>query len=572
MPKSVASSETQAIEVPAQIGPSQAQQRRPSMLQRFTTATLGYLSLSYQGEEKELVLAEEDEILGFYAEDLAHEQMFGTSQIHKSLNGPPEGFPTVEEQSEIFTPQLYEGEPGPRVPLQGRRRSTVATTIQSITRKFGFWDEDFHAERIHIVATLFTNYVFLVVGFLAVLLIYWGAYHNRVFRYANVKYAVFIGDAQMGELSPVLGLLVTFFFSKVPAIAALGKFDIWNATRIADSALEHGNTIEEEVFRQVHQQKYWAAYFVHENATLSMYEALVGLNASFNPTTDLMSVVYETGRDYNAVNNYFSSISQTIVRGFHSYIAKTDWVSYMVQALNSTQADNVLDHAPQLLTSLPSFEVNDRIIVLELVVQAPLQIGLIYLCIFTFFQFIFSAPIHMFIASKIKGLRFVIYHIISSQVAYVVLGLAYVTLNTAFGVSYSNAFGNLGFLVIWAFAFLTMSSVGSLLEVLVLLCIIYKPPMIGVVLLLVSVLNLAPTISPIILCPDFYRYGYAMPVPNSYQLMQVAFFDSYKGNMGLHIGILVAWIVVTNCAMPFVMKKVGAKLKTIAEQMKAQKK
>lgn len=105
-----------------------------------------------------------------------------------------------------------------------------------------------------------------------------------------------------------------------------------------------------------------------------------------------------------------------------------------------------------------------------------------------------------------------------------------------------------------------MSSVGSLIEVLVLFCIILKPAMIGLVLLLVAVVNLAPTISPIVLCPDFYRYGYAMPVFNSYQLMQVAFFNSYKGHMGRNIGILCAWIVVTNAMMPFAMKWMASRL------------
>ena len=113
-----------------------------------------------------------------------------------------------------------------------------------------------------------------------------------------------------------------------------------------------------------------------------------------------------------------------------------------------------------------------------------------------------------------------------------------------------------------------MSSIGSLIEMMVLVCIATKPAMIGLVLLLVAVTNLAPTISPIVLCPTFYRYGYALPVFNSYQLMMVAFFDAYKGHMGRNIGILVAWIIITNSGMPFVM---GWTAKKMAQKAAAAK-
>lgn len=442
---------------------------------------------------------------------------------------------------------------GEHPPLR-RRESTVVLTIQNISRKLGFWDLDFHAERIRIVVTLITNYLYLLVGFAAALCIYWGAYYDRSSRYKNVQFAVFIGETLQGPLAPILGELTLLFFQDIPAVHTLGDFKIWSHDRLAAIAGQHNNTLQEEVYRQVHHQRYKAAFYVHENATLNMYNALVAANSSFNPASELLLAVYETGSDYNGVNNYFSTLVMLISRYYASYMLQLPWVGYMMETLNSTQIDSVMDRAPQLFTSNPHFQLDDRIPVPQQVVQAPLQVGLIYLCIFTFFQFVFLVPIHQYIALKIKGMRYVLYRIAAAQTAYVVLSLSYVLLNTAFQISFTRAFGNLGFLVIWAFAFLTMSSVGCLIEVLVLVCIILKPAMIGLTLLFVAVLNLAPTISPIVLCPNFYRYGWAMPVRNSYELMQVALFNSWKGNMGRNIGVLIAWIVVTNCLMPFVMK------------------
>lgn len=566
-------SESSVADAPVQLSATDAPQRRGSLVQRFASATLDYFSIlsdtshnTSQNTGHSDAIPEEKEPVSLYAKTVTHDDFFGSSHITHSLTRPREEFPKVEEgskverdSSETESPQAYLGEESRPEPLR-RRQSTVVSAIQNITKKLGFWDEDFHADRIRIIGTILHNYLFLLIGFLAALCVYWGSYYNRTSRYSKVKYAVMIGDSAFGELPPVLGLLVTNFFTNVPSVQLLGNFDVWNHTRLVEVAAKHNNTLQEEVIRQVHHQKYWAAFFVHENATLAMYEALKTGNTTLNPATDLLTVIYETGRDYNAVSNYISSIVQAIARGFNSYMSQTAWASYMAQTLNSTEVANVFANNPALLTALPSFTVDDRIEVLEQVVQAPLQIGLIYLCIFTFFQFLFSAEIHQYISSKIKGLKFVLYRIGASQVAYLVLGLAYLVLNTAFGIKYDKAFGKLGFLVIWAFAYLTMSSVGSLIEILVLTCIILKPPMIGVVLLAVAVTNMAPTISPIVLCPDFYRYGYAMPVPNSYALMQVALFDSWKGNMGRHIGVLFAWIVVTNSAMPFVMKKVGERM------------
>ena len=97
-------------------------------------------------------------------------------------------------------------------------------------------------------------------------------------------------------------------------------------------------------------------------------------------------------------------------------------------------------------------------------------------------------------------------------------------------------------------------SLGSIIEVVALILFAVKPQLIGFLLLFTAVVNLSPTVSPIVLCPDFYRYGYGIPVRNAYELMQVAYFDSWKGRMGRNIGVLLTWIVVTNVAMPFVMK------------------
>lgn len=462
--------------------------------------------------------------------------------------------------SRILTRSMSTVAPGdlPTEPLT-RRRSTIATTIQSITKKLGFWDLDFHSQRITIILTMLTNYIFLIAGFTVALCIYWGAYYNRTARYKDVKFLVMIADEGVevdGETVSVVGSMVATFFA-LPALQAVGNFNVMNASVALAASSALSMSPEDYMRHEVHRINYRAAYFVPANATAILADALESLDTSFNPAADLLTAYFETGSDYNGVNNYFSNLVGTLVEEFAAFMLEVPWTQAVLQLVNTTQASEILESAPQLLTTLPQFSIIDGNPVIEQVVQAPLQVGLIYLVVFTFFQFIFSLPMHTYMSSKLKGLHYVAYRIGAAQLAYFVLSFSYTVINTAFGVPFTRAFGHLGFLVIWSFAFLTMSAVGSLIEMLVLVCTVIKPALIGLVLLLAAVSNLAPTISPIVLCPSFYRYGYAMPVFNSYQLMQVAFFNAYKGHMGRNIGVLLAWIVLTNLGMPFAMKWMG---------------
>ncbi|KAK6460880.1 hypothetical protein DFJ63DRAFT_211161 [Scheffersomyces coipomensis] len=547
---------------------------KPSLLRRISTVASDYLGSSIASNDNTVgtILQEEaNDYLDLIDRNYTTDDWFGQDQLRQSFSR--RGYGDEEEHDEDLEefPQTFGGIGGESggegsirtgsvsstgAPLQ-RRRSTVVSAIQAVTTKLGFWDKEFHAERIKIILTFANNYLFLLTGFTAALCIYWGSYYDRTARYKNIDFAIINADTQEGQLPAVVGPVVASFFN-LTALQALGKFHPIDYATISASAISHNNTITEEVYRQIHHQKYWAAFYIKPNATLMWYEALATGSNEFLPS-QLLEVVYETGRDYNAVNNYIVSVVHNILQAYYAYTPQTPLFADLISNLNSTQKLNVMTNAPQLLTTIPTFEEIDLIPVPNQIVQAPLQIGLIYLVIFSFFQFILQLPIHMYIASKIKGFKYVAYRMISSQMGYVILALGYVSLNAAYGLSYSTTFGRSGFLVVWAFAYLTMGSLGSIIEVLVLLLFAVKPQLIGFLLLFVAVINVSPTVSPIMLCPDFYRYGYGIPVRNSYDLMHVAYFNAWKGNMGRNIGILLAWMVCSNLAMPFLMKWMAAK-------------
>lgn len=419
--------------------------------------------------------------------------------------------------------------------------------------RVSFWSADFREYRHMLLHTLLNNYIFLVLGFAICLCIYWGSFYGRDKHLKRLNYLVVDGDGPQGPFPPLLGSTAAVFFQS-PQLALFGTFEFWDYSKAVQMAQHKGISIEELAIQLVHFQQYSATYLIRENATAVMLQMLQNVNSTFSPSSDLMAVFYETGSDYNKVTNYIIPITQQVVIEFSALMRLVPWNQLWFNTLSSAQISAVVSEAPMLLTTIPSFQLIDLLPVPQAVFQAPLQVGLIYLVVFTFFQFVFTAPVQIELAKRVLGWRFVVVRLLLAQGSYFILGLAYVVLNTAFQMNFTATFGYLGFLVIWMFAYLTMASVGSLMETLVLLCVIIKPACIGLIILFVAVTNLAPVISPIPVCPNFYRYGYAMPVYNSYHLMNIAYFNSWKGNMGRYIGILVAWIVLSNAIMPFAMK------------------
>ena len=175
--------------------------------------------------------------------------------------------------------------------------------------------------------------------------------------------------------------------------------------------------------------------------------------------------------------------------------------------------------------------------------------------------------VHKGVASlNIKPMHFVVYRILSSVLSFFVISLFFSFPSLAFQVDFTKAFGNSGFLIYWMITFLTMWAVGMANEVMALICVMVYPPLMGFWMLFWVIINIAPTFAPIALCPEFYRYGYGLPIHNSYEITKVILFDTYKGNLGRSFGIVIAWVVIFTLLLPFVLKLF---LKTMAKRAQA---
>ncbi|KAK7679140.1 hypothetical protein QCA50_017902 [Cerrena zonata] len=114
-----------------------------------------------------------------------------------------------------------------------------------------------------------------------------------------------------------------------------------------------------------------------------------------------------------------------------------------------------------------------------------------------------------------------------------------------------------------------MWAVGAMNEIMGMLLILVYPPLLGFWMLFWVIINISPTFTPLALSPKFFRYGYALPIHNSYEITKVIFFNTYKGQLGRNYGILVAWVVIETIALVPTVILFGKTMGKRAAQAKA---
>lgn len=478
-------------------------------------------------------------------ENFVEDGLVGSTLLYRHLS--------KKSNEEGALPELV---PVSSLPSIYTKPTKFSSTIHGFGKRHGLWT-DAEFKTIKVLIALMTNYMLLVICFLFVFSVYWTGYFNKSKQFVKAHYAIVIADQGFDNTPSAIGPVVNAFFTDFEPIQQYGTYDILNMTEFGLLAKKYNNTFREEVIRQVHHQRYYGAYFVAENATQLF---LNGTN------DDLIEMFFETGRDFNAYALYLENIFLGVAEYFTHYLPQTPLYGQFVSQLNNTQKMAILEN-PNVVTSLPTIKVTDLLPVTKMAYQACFQVGLIYLIVFAFFQFLLMFHIHVKVAEKVKGNRYIAYRLAIGQLGYLIISFFFVILNRAFGMPYDVTFGKSGFLVIWAFAFLTMSSLGSLIEALVFLSLPSNTHFAGLIIVVTVVLNLSPPLATITLSPNFYKYGYAIPVYNAYKLMHVAYFNAWKGNMGRYIGVLLVWITLTNIFLPFIMKRSARKKEKLDQEI-----
>ncbi|CUM47199.1 uncharacterized protein AC631_05697 [Debaryomyces fabryi] len=499
-----------------------------------------------QGEQhSKNMLSREEDLEGYHTPP----QPYAAQE--KNKNGEDEFYSDSEGDIRAFT-----GQDGRSIHSNtDSRRSRRLSILERVQSRYSFFNENLSKQRKGIALKYLFIYLLMSTSILGIFSIYWGSYYQRNSRLKNLGMLVVIEDDHTVDgIEPVIGNTIRQILDTNKA-KYYGKWHIFNQSEIQEQADKHNNDVEAEIQRLIHHQKYWSSIYVKPEASYNLYKAISDGDSSYNVTNNTIISYYETGRDFLSMNLYVTPSIRIIELMWLQKLANVS-LSITSNLSSSKKADVLSDsNSLELLSTPMTFTYIDKIPYTNPVLTAPSQVGLIYMIIMTFFQVNFFMDVHKSVAElKIKPIHYVIYRILSSILSFFVISLFFSLVTLAFQVDFTKAFGHSGFLVYWMITFITMWAVGLVNEIAAHIIIMIYPPMIGFWMLFWVVINIAPTFAPMELCPQFFRYGYALPIHNSYEATKVVLFDTYKGHLGRNFGIIFAWIALFTFLLPFVLK------------------
>lgn len=449
--------------------------------------------------------------------------------------------------------------------------SRQPTFIERVQSRYSFFSERLKQSRYKLVLSYLKIYVIFGVYILSVFSIYWGSMYQRKSRIKNLRMLVVIEDDKtINNVEPLIGNSIQKILQTDEA-KYYGDWHIYNSTQFAEEAAKHNNVdkIEDEVYRLVHQQKYWSSIYVKPNATYNYYKAIESGDTSYNISDNTITSIYETGRDFLNMQQYVTPSIKAIESIWIKQSTSNITMSLIENISNRNKVTQNLDSLKVISTQL-GFQYIDHRPFNDPVLLSPMQVGLIYMIIITFFGFNFFAAVHQKVAqTNLKKSHFLIYRVLSSGFSFFIISLFFSFVSLAMQVDFTPAYGHAGFLVYWMTAFITMWAVGAMNEIMAMLAIMVNPPLLGFWLLFWVVINITPTYTPLALSPKFFRYGYALPIHNSYEATKVIFFNTSKYQLGRNYGILITWVILTSIGLGFVSALFG---KTMAKRAQMAKK
>lgn len=379
---------------------------------------------------------------------------------------------------------------------------------------------------------------------IAFLSIYWGATYKRSHYLFKVNVLTVIQD-ESDLVSTTMSAALPSLIAGVPC-----TWHIFNSSQFIDKYRVSETEIDGKVRSLIHDEKYWMALNVKQNATNSLYDSLLGSSPAFN-STKYFEAIYEGGRDPTTVTAAIVPNMQMLEEIYATYY-RNEYLPSLISNISESIPSDRLIAASNL-----NFNFYDQRPFYDAQILAPMQVGLIYCLLLTFFQLSLFGPLHAEMAKTLKPKHILIYRIGIAWVTYFFLSLFFCTVSAIFRVDFTRAFGRGGFVVYWMTTWLLMMAVGGANENMISMIILFGPQYLGFWLMSWIILNISCSFFPMALNNEFYRYGYAMPIHNGVDIYKVIFLDLSKHKMGRNYGILVAWVALNTALLPLVLRLVS---------------
>ncbi|KAK6199950.1 putative multidrug/nitrosoguanidine resistance protein [Scheffersomyces amazonensis] len=425
------------------------------------------------------------------------------------------------------------------------------------------------------------NYIKIFCIFTGILSIYWATFYRRQDRYIHFNMLLITQDEEFTNINgtiipPYLSNAFIDMITQDPQVTELGTWDIIPISNFTIQAQNHNNTVEEEVIRVIHHQKYWAGVYISPNSTELIYNMMISANYSqVLKVPYLINVIYESGRHYSALSQYVTRNLALIEDSWIvNHTSPKVYEPLINQYLSINQKENLLtnNNTLSILAMKPNFNLMDQRPAPSAAVLGPSELGLIYAQVFSFHQFNFSLEIYAYIRTRLKYKQYIIYRFIAAQINCLVLSLVYALITIAFQVPVNIAFGHSGFMVLWMIMFLFISASGGINENVVSLILAFdKKVLLAPWMIFNIVINISTTFAPFVMMPGFFHYGYGLPMYNTYEALKIVFFNTWKGHLGRNLGVLVIWIILTNILLIFNVRWCDRRAKRLAAEEKKKK-
>lgn len=429
-----------------------------------------------------------------------------------------------------------------------------------LKEKVGFFHPSLKTVRKDVCVKFALVWFLMACLVIAMFSLYWGSLYKRPSYYHRLQTLIVIEDDAITDVYPSFGNAYIDIINS--NFSSEGDFTILNGSQEIESFFGPYTNLTQEIITQVHHRKYWTATHIFANATLNQLNFYKG---DISPEPAALEIIYESGRDPAAMPSIVG-IQTMIARTFTNTVFPTI-APQLLKQLSSDQLQTLFNSTSLQLT--PLVATLDYRPFSNSILIAPLQVGLIFIIISSFFLFNFFGQVHAILLPHIKIQHYLLYRTIGNHISYLVLSLFISTVSAIFQIDFTLSVGKAGFVVFWLSNYLTMAAVGGANENVCMVLFAYYPPLLGFWLLSFVILNIAPTFSPMALTNVFYRYGYAFPIHQANEIFKVLLLNLWKGHLGRNYGILVVWIALNTILMPFCLKFAGKQLGKKAAKEKA---
>ncbi|SCU84326.1 LAME_0C09054g1_1 [Lachancea meyersii CBS 8951] len=404
----------------------------------------------------------------------------------------------------------------------------------------GFFSERVRDVRKKLITQFLFNHLALALLILSVFSLYWGAMYDKPRYFHKIKILAVIQDD--GAVSQPLPSLI----DTVP-----GHWHVYSSSSFQENYHVSESQIDTQITKLIHEQKFWMSLNVKPNATNVLIDSLQNSSAQPFNSSAFFEMFFESGRD---PTNFKSSILPLMTELEAKYQAT--YSSKILPQIMTNLSDSLANvpsvnvaQAGSMLFSQVDYRPFDNFVLL-----GPLQVGLIYCILLTFFQLLLFAPMHAEFAQKLKVPHMILYRYLIATINYFFLSLFFCLVSLAFQVDYGRTYGRSGFLVAWMASWLLMMAVGGANENMLTLLAALAPRFSGFWMIFWVVLNISPSFYPMDLVNNVYRYGYILPIFNGVGIFRVIFLNIYPGHLGRNFGVLCAWIVLNMLLFPLCAK------------------